>query len=262
MNSAMLVKLFAGPAVIGLASLAGKRWGPGVAGLLGGMPLISSCVIAALWLQYGQDYATQVASASPVGLWGNLVYMLAVGYASIRFDGQRWGWLGILLCGWFAYAAVALLVVWAGIERSLLWGLLVLPSLLLAARYLLPAPKAAPRLMPLPRVELLARMLAAFLLVTVLTGLTQLLGPGLTGLLAPSPVVATVLPAFTMAGAGSNAVLLQMRGFLIGLVGMGASLICLAPLAVHLNAWAAPVAILIAIASGLGANWLMQRVSR
>ncbi|HSC81388.1 MAG TPA: hypothetical protein VLC08_13615 [Chitinolyticbacter sp.] len=262
MSTVLAVKLFAGPAVIALASLVGKRWGPGVAGLLGGMPLISGCVIAALWLQYGQDYATHVAGASPVGLWGNLVYMLVVGHAAQWLDGRRWSWLGILLCGWASYAAVALLVVHAGIERSLFWGLAVLPSLLLSARYLLPSAKAAPRVVPLPRIELFARMMAALLLVTVLTGLTQLLGPSLTSLLAPSPVVATVLPAFTMANAGGDAVLLQMRGFLIGLVGMGTSLLSLAPLTSYLDAWAAPVAIVIAIFSGFGANWLMQRVAR
>ncbi|KAF0811272.1 hypothetical protein IGB42_04261 [Andreprevotia sp. IGB-42] len=259
MNSVIAVKLLAGPLVISAASIAGKRWGPAAAGLLGGLPLIASCVIAALWLEFGQDYAVAVASAAPAGLWANIGYMLALGFACRYFEQRRLGWLGMLLCGWLVYLLLAIVLAAANLAHSVPAALLALPGLLLAARFVLPKPQAPPRIVRLPRVELFARMAAALLLVGTLTGLTRLLGPGVTGILSPGPVAATVIPAFTLANAGSDAVLLQLRGFLTGLIGTGVSFMCLAPLAAQMGAWAVLPATLTAVGAGLAANWLMQR---
>ncbi|AOY01591.1 hypothetical protein [Jeongeupia sp. USM3] len=257
MDSVIAVKLFAGPLVIGLASLAGKRWGPAAAGLLGGMPLIAACVVTALWLEHGRDYALAAASAAPAGLWANIVYMLALGFASRRF-----GWFGMLVCGWIAYLLVAIGLAYGGLAHSVPLGIAALAGLLIAAGLLLPKPSAPPRIVPLPKIELATRMLAAFVLVAGLTAVTLPLGPALTGVLSAGPVAATVIPAFTLANAGRDAVLVQLRGFLTGLVGTGASFLCLAPLAAHLGAWAALPAAAIALGAGYGANLLMQRLQR
>ncbi|WP_432721864.1 hypothetical protein R0381_002039 [Jeongeupia wiesaeckerbachi] len=251
MSSVIAVKLFAGPLVIGLASLAGKRWGPAAAGLLGGLPLIAACVIAALWLEHGQDYALAAASAAPAGLWANIVYMLALGFASRRF-----GWPGMLACGWLIYLCTAVALAFGGLAHSLPLGVTALAGLLIAVGWLLP------RIVPLPKIEIATRMAAAFALVVSLTALTLPLGPALTGVLSAGPVAATVIPAFTLANAGRDAVLVQLRGFLTGLVGTGASLLCLAPLAAHLGGWAALPAAAIALGAGYGANLLMQRLQR
>ncbi|BCL74341.1 hypothetical protein JHS3_00770 [Jeongeupia sp. HS-3] len=262
MDGVLAVKLFAGPLVIGLASLAGKRWGPAAAGLLGGLPLIAACVITALWLEHGQDYAVATASAAPVGLWANVAYMLALGFASRHFAGRRFGWAGMLACGWIVYLFAAIALARSGLAHSLPVGIASLAGLLLAARYVLPKPAAPPVIVPLPRIELVTRMSAALLLVASLTGLAQILGPALTGVLAAAPVAGAVIPAFTLANAGRDAVLVQLRGFLTGLVGTGASFLCLPALAAHLGGWAALPATLIAVACGYGANFLMQRLER
>jgi hypothetical protein len=69
--------------------------------------------------------------------------------------------------------------------------------------------------------------LAAAALVLSLTAATGLIGPSLTGILSGAPVAAVVIPAFTFARSGRDALLLSLRGFLIGLMGFVMFFLCL-----------------------------------
>ncbi len=51
---------------------------------MGGLPLVGVPVVLAVWLSHGADYAQPAALAAPVGLWANIVYMLVVGWSSAR----------------------------------------------------------------------------------------------------------------------------------------------------------------------------------
>jgi uncharacterized membrane protein len=53
-------------------------------------------------------------------------------------------------------------------------------------------------------------------MVLVITAASAGLGPRLSGLLAPSPIITTVLAAFTHAQLGSDATLRLLRGMLTG----------------------------------------------
>ncbi|WP_374351966.1 hypothetical protein, partial [Chitinimonas sp.] len=139
MGLVLAVKLFASPLLIGLASLAGRRWGPNIAGLIGGLPLVGGPVVLALWLSQGSAYAIEVAQAAPAGVWANIAYMLAFGFASARLR-----WPGALLCAWLAYLSSALLLDQLGLARSLVFGIAVLPGLWLAATRILPKPQVQP----------------------------------------------------------------------------------------------------------------------
>lgn len=214
MDPVVLVKLFAAPALIGLASLAGKRWGPNLAGLLGGLPLVGGPVVLTLWLSHGADYAREVALAAPVGVWANIAYMLLVGHAS-----ARWRWPGAIAAGWLGYLALAFALNFAGLAHAWWLGFAVLPGLWLAATRWLPRPSAPPLPAHLPRVEIVTRMLAAAALVSSLTYAATWFGPTLTGVFTGAPIAATVIPAFTFANAGRDALLLALRGFLTGLMG-------------------------------------------
>ncbi|GGP24013.1 hypothetical protein [Silvimonas iriomotensis] len=256
MNSVLIVKLCAGPLVIALASLAGKRWGPTFAGLIGGLPLIASCVMVTLWLAYGQDYTMATAFSAPSGLWANALYMIALGWSARRF-----GWAGMLACGWAVYLVSAWALAASGLAQQdwVRWG--AIPALW-GALYLLPAIDGAPIPRPLPHSELFARMAVALALVATLTTLSQQLGTSLTGVLSGGPVAATVIPAFTRARGDSNGVVYQVRGFLIGLIGFGLSFLLLVPLAGHIGAWAALPAALVAAGTSLALNWFSRRRSR
>ncbi|GGP28073.1 hypothetical protein [Silvimonas amylolytica] len=255
MNSVLIAKLFAGPIVIALASLAGKRWGPTIAGVIGGLPLIAACVMVTLWLAYGQDYTMTTAYSAPSGLWANAVYMIALGWSSRRF-----GWAGMLACGWLVYLAAAWTLAASGLAQQdwVRWG--AIPALWISF-YLLPRITEAPVARPLPHSELIARMAVALALVATLTTLSQQLGPSLTGVLSGGPVAATVIPAFTRARGDSNGVVYQVRGFLIGLIGFALSFLLLVPLAKHIGAWAALPSAVLAMTTSLALNWFSRRRS-
>jgi hypothetical protein len=76
------------------------------------------------------------------------------------------------------------------------------------------APLATPPWWDLP-----ARALAALGLVVALTTASGALGPNLSGLLAPFPIVASVLAVFTHAHGGSTQVRILLRNFLVGFYG-------------------------------------------
>lgn len=256
MNTLLLIKLLASPALIGLASLAGRRWGPNVAGLLGGLPLVGGPVVLALWVAHGSAYAADVSLAAPVGVWANIVYMLMFGHASARLR-----WPGALALAWVGYLSCGLLLHGLGLAHNPWLGVAVIPGLWIAAVRWLPKPSAPPQAAHLPRIELLARMAAAAVLVLSLTGASAVLGPTLTGVFTGAPVAATVIPAFTFANAGRDALLLALRGFLTGLMGFSVCFLVLGYGIASMGAWAAVPASLAGIAVGLLATRLAKRAA-
>lgn len=256
LSTAWGVKLFAAPLLIGLASLAGRRWGPNVAGLMGGLPLVGAPVILAVWLSHGTDYAEPAALAAPAGLWANIVYMLVVGWVSARLR-----WYTAIPFGWLCYLGTALLIDLSGHAQSAWLGLAALPGLWTAARYVLPKPATLPPRVHLPPVELLARMAAAAALVVSLTTATELIGPQFTGLLSGAPVAAVVIPAFTFVTAGRDALLLTLRGFLTGLIGFGVFFLILGHTMQALGYYALLPSLLGGVATGLLATQLAHQAA-
>lgn len=254
MSLILVVKLALSPTLIGAASVAGKRWGPNVAGMLGGMPIVAGPLVVVLWLMQGGEYATGVALASPVGVWGNIVYMLGLGYASARFR-----WPLALLIGWLAYVAAVLAIHFTGLATSLWLAIGVVPALWLAATRWLPRPDAAAPPASLPRSELLLRILATAVLVSTLSAISTWLGPSLTGVIAGVPIAATIIPAFTFANAGRDALLLALRGFLTGLMGFAVFFLVLGHTIPSLGAWAMLLALVVGSVTGLMATRLAQR---
>lgn len=255
MGLLLAIKLLFSPLLIGLASLAGKRWGPNIAGLLGGLPLVAGPIVLALWLQSGTPLVIEVSRAAPVGVWATMVYLLTVGYASARLP-----WHLTLLVGWVAYLASAVALQKAGLAHNALPSVAILPGLWLAATRWLPRPAAAVRPARLPAAELGARMLAAVALVLGLTGAAEALGPEMTGVLVGGPVAATVIPAFIMARDSRDALLLALRGFLTGLIGFALFFLILGHAMAVLGVFTVPLATIVAVGAGLLATAAMRRV--
>ncbi|MEK6807023.1 MAG: hypothetical protein AABY95_10300 [Pseudomonadota bacterium] len=213
-------------------------------------------MVLAIWLSDGAQMATQVALAAPVGVWATLCYLLVVGYTSVH---GRW-YVAIPL-GWLVYLSTAVLLDKAGLAYSLTLGLAILPGLWLAATRWLPKPSASPVAVHLPKIELLARIIAAVVLVLALTTAADFLGPSLTGVLAGVPVAATVIPAFTLANAGRDALLLALRGFLTGLTGFVVFFLVLGHAMPALGALALLPALVACVTVGLAATHAARRVA-
>lgn len=256
LSAALATKLFVSPLLIGLASLAGKRWGPALSGLLGGLPLVGAPVVIALWLASGFDTAHRAALTAPIGVWATLSYLLVFGFTSARL-----GWKRSLACSWLSYLAAAALLHYSGLDQWPLLGVAVIPALFIAATRVLPQPVSPQQAVRLPPQELIARMAAAMALVLLLTTAAKTIGPDFTGVLAGAPVAATVIPAFTHALAGRNALLHVLRGFLTGLIGFTAFFLVLAALMPACGGLAVLPAALAAVTLGLLAARQVQRHS-
>lgn len=209
----LALKLFLAPLLVVSSSLAGRRWGPRMAGILVVLPIVAGPILLILYLEHGSEFAASAASAATLAVVPLAPFALIFAYLS-----RRRGWLLTLLTSW----AVVLLADLALAQVRLpavLALLLALVALHLAGTVLRRLDQTTPRSVATPPWDLPARAVATALLVILVTGLATTLGPGLTGSLAPFPIALSVVCAFTTAQLGHAGVLALLRGVVPGLDG-------------------------------------------
>jgi hypothetical protein len=204
----LLVKLLLAPLFVVGASLTARRFGPRVGGLIGGLPVVAGPILLAYALAHGAGFAAGAASGTLLGL----VSLTAFGVVYGRLAG-RLSWGGSMLAGWLAFAISTAFFSAFTIPAG---AALVLAFAALAAGLAtLPRPRAgSPPSVPLPAWDLPLRAVCALALVLTLTALAGWLGPQLSGLLAPFPIIATVLAIFTHAQRGVDDTLRMLRGLI------------------------------------------------
>lgn len=111
----------------------------------------------------------------------------------------------------------------------------------------------------LPWWDLPARAGAALALVVALTAASGALGPHLSGLLAPFPIITSVLAVFTHAHGGTNQVRVLLRNFLVGSYGFAT--FCLT-LALTLDSMGIAAAFSIALSAAIAAQAVTFSVRR
>jgi hypothetical protein len=205
--SILLLKLLLVPLLIALVTLAGRRWGPGIAGWLSAFPIVSGPILLVITLEQGADFAANAAAGTLLAVLAILVFSVA--YARFARRGLATAMAAALL----AYAlAVALLKsvslpLWAGFGAVLL-------ALLAAPRLIPPAPVQSPA--GKPANDLPWRMLAGALLSLGVTYAAASLGPRLSGLFAMFPVMSTVLVGFSHRSSGPGFAVALLRGMVNG----------------------------------------------
>ena len=212
----LLAKLLLAPLCVVAVSLAGRRWGVAVAGILGGLPVVAGPILVVLTLVHGREFGADAAAGTLLGLVALTTFVVVYGRASERF-----GPLACLLLGWagFFVAVAALRPLDPSPELALLISAVAFQLGLL----LLPPPAVAPPPMPaMPRWDLPARAAAALALVIAITTASGSLGADLSGLLAPFPVITSVLAVFTHGHGDSDQVRVLLRNFLAGFYGYAA----------------------------------------
>jgi hypothetical protein len=212
----LLAKLLLAPACVVAVSLAGRRWGVAVAGILGGLPVVAGPILLVLTLIHGRPFGAEAAAGTLLGLAALTLFVVVYGKAS-----ERAGPVPSLIAGWTAFllgvAFLQLLDVPPGIS------LVLVAAGFAAGLALLPAPVAAPVLVAAPPWwDLPARALAALALVIAISAASGPLGPSLSGLLAPFPIVTGVLAVFTHVHGGRGQVRVLLRNFLVGFYGFAA----------------------------------------
>ena len=220
----LALKLILTPALVGGASLAGRRWGPWVSGWLVGVPLTSGPIALFLALDHGEAFAAAAAVGTLAGSISQAAFCVA--YARVA---ARGGGPAALAAATLAFAAATALLQHASLAL-LPQAIAVLVALLVAWRSMpVPAARAARAVRP-PAWDLPARMAIATAFVLALTAASPALGPRLTGLLAPFPLYAAILAAFAHHLDGREAAASVLRGLLGGLVSFAGFFVSLAAL--------------------------------
>lgn len=223
----LLVKIVLVPVLIGLLSVAGRRWGPVVGGWLAGLPWTSGPVAMFLALEHGTAFASSAAQGTVMGLISVAGFCLVYAVAA-----RTRGWAASVLIGWAAF--FLLTVALNNVTLSLVLACGGTLAVLTVATMALPAGGRSNAARSSPWWEIPLRMVAALGMVLLITGAAASLGPRLSGLLSPFPIFATVLAAFTHQFDGADAAAALLRGVLIGMFSFA---LFFAILAATLTSW-------------------------
>jgi hypothetical protein len=208
-------KLTLAPGLVVATTLAGRRWGPRVAGWLGGLPVVVGPILLALAIEHGDDFAAHAARGALFGLLSLCAFVLTYAWTA-----RRAAWPGALAAGWLAEAlAIAAL---DRVRLPLGWSVALVLVAFAATEALLPRASELAAPGGPPRWDLWLRAGATAALVLTLTAVAGVLGPQLSGMLAAFPVLASVLATFTHTQDGPAAVAALLRGMVRGLVSFAA----------------------------------------
>jgi hypothetical protein len=192
-NSIFFLKLLLVPLLILGVTLAGRRWGPAVAGWLSAFPIVAGPILLILALEQGAGFAANAARSTLLAVIAILVFTLGYAWAATRF-----GVFGSLACALSVYglALAALQAVQPGIVLSFA---IVIGSLLMT-------PSLFPAMPPA----------AAAILVAFVTFSASRLGAKMSGFLAMFPVMSTVLVGFSHHHSGRVFAIALLRGMIYG----------------------------------------------
>jgi hypothetical protein len=215
-----------------------------VGGIVGGLPVVGGPILLVLALVHDAAFAQRSATAALLGLISLAAFVSA--YAATA----RRGWRVALVAAWAAFAlgtvAFAALTKVVHIPPAL--GLLAAcASFVLAARLMpttTPRAAAARGAAPPPAWDLPVRAACAAAMVLAVTGLSSAVGSRVSGLLAPAPIITSILAAFTQAQAGIPDALRLLRGMLTGFFAFAAFCFTTAVLLGH-----APLGVAFAVAA-------------
>jgi hypothetical protein len=190
-------------------SLATRRWGARIGGVLTGLPIVSAPALFFFAVEQGNAFAAEASRAVLASLLAVMASAVAYAWASLRTP-----WWASLPISWTIFFLTVLVVQRVSWPATV--ALIVALVSIVFAQALLPR-AGATAARPRPSWDLPVRMLSAMLLVVTVTGLAHRLGPTLSGALTPFPVAISVLLGFSHAQQGSSAAITFLRGFLPGM---------------------------------------------
>jgi len=214
MSVVLGLKLVLVPSLIGGITLAGRRWGPSVAGWLSAFPVVSAPILFFIALEQGATFAASAAAGTLSAVLAILVFGITYAWAATRFS---WG-LSLIASFATYLVAVACLTLWV-------------PTLSVAAVAVLIALLVAPQLFPTLAVsatnssarfnDIYLRMVAGAVLVLLVTHFSSRLGPQLSGVFAMFPIMSSVLVVFSHRQSGAGFAVNLLRGMVFGYYAFG-----------------------------------------
>jgi len=244
----LALKLVLVPSLICAITLAGRQWGPAVAGWLSGFPIVSAPVLFFLAAEQGSRFAATAAGATLSAVPAVLLFVTAYAWLATRA-----GWRVSLLCSLVAYfAAIALLYLLAPPVYAA--APLVYAVIWVAPRFF-PPTAVFPKAPPFRPSELVLRMTAGGALVLAVTYFAADLGARWSGLFAMFPVLGIVLAVFSHRQAGAAFTVHLLRGVVFGFYAFTS--FCLL-LALALPAMGVGAAFALALGSATFIQWLAR----
>jgi hypothetical protein len=217
-----LLKIAVTPLLVAAVSLVARWWGPGIGGILMGLPWFTGPTLYILILDRGAEFGVAACAGVLIGVVCVAAFAVAYGLAA-RFA----AWPLSLAVAVAAFAACA----WAAGDPAILphgapgaggqlWVTAGAGAASLAvALALLPRPRVDALPQALPWWDIPARMAATAALVAALVVGADALGPRLAGIFATYPVILTVVGSFTHHRWGRDAVWRMFRGVMASMFG-------------------------------------------
>jgi hypothetical protein len=250
----LLIKLTVTPVMMLAVSLAARRWGGFVGGIISGLPLTSAPIMFFLAVEQGASFAERAASSALSGLTAVLLTYLFYLHIT-RVASVLTGCLSSLAF----FAACSLLTFqapfsgWAIPANLLLIGLLIRCTGVTGDK-----PAASPKT---PSWSIPLRMGASTALLLAVTTLAHLIGPHWSGLLSPIPVVAWPLTVFLHKLNGRPEMVAAVRGNAISALGIILFYVVVSECMVRLGVFAAfTLALLSAVAATLALIMALRAV--
>ena len=252
----LALKIIVVPALIVSVTLAGRRWGPRVGGVLASFPLVAGPVLIFFAIEQGDVFAAEAARATLVSLAAVVTFSLVYAWTSL---GAPW-WTSLIV-SWVGFA-VAIVALHGGGRWTVTSAALVATVSLALGKIALPARRGAGLPAEPPAWDLPLRMTAAVALVLTTTALAHRLGPAWSGALTPFPVALCILLGFLHAQQGAPTIIRFLHAFFPGMLSFVAFLLVVAVSVARLGAW---IGFLLAFASvvpiQVGLLWWMKRSS-
>jgi uncharacterized membrane protein (GlpM family) len=209
--TALILKFTLAPAFVVCASLVARRYGPQIGGLAAALPVVAGPILFILALERGRTFAAHAAAGTCLGLVSLTAFVVVYGTLASRVN-----WALSLAIGWLAFIVSTAIL--SPLPLNPILVLLLAWSAFAGAFALVPHGERrqahAGRLPPVWDLPL--RGLSVLALVVLLTTVAGALGPRLSGLLTPFPIVTSILAAFTHVQHGEHETLRLLRGFLTG----------------------------------------------
>lgn len=202
-------KLTVVPLLIWLISLAGRKWGPVVAGSLSAFPVVVGPALLFMALERGNDFAASAAANSVSGVLALISFSLAYAWAATRLS---WGYS--ILVSLLAYSASVALLNAANLSLYSA-GLLVILVLLVIRRFF-PKWEKMPENKPKLSIDVPVRMLVGGCLVYGLTLAAGEIGPAWSGIFSMFPVTGSVLLVFSHIFQGREFAINLVHGMFLG----------------------------------------------
>lgn len=239
--SLFLFKVAVPPVLVALMSLAARRWGATIGGLIMGLPWMTGPVLFFLALDKGSEFAVRAAIGVELGAVCIVAYVL--GYWAIA---RSLLWFAALPAGAVAFVAMAFAT--KGLEPTLWQATAGAIAALLATYALLPTPRATAVVARLPWWDIPARMAVTFGLVATILFSADRFGGQLSGIVSSFPVILTVVGSFTHAQNGYDGLLRVLKGLSLSLIGFCLFFAVVGSGIPSLGLWAFPLAALISLA--------------